>query len=547
MKISCQSCQAKYTIADDKVLGKIVKIRCKKCAATIVVNGNNPAVGPASGEGTDAAHGDTPGEWTVNVADGDQRTMTDQEIAAAFRSGLVNDETFCWRDGMADWAALREIPELYATCTAGAGGGARALQGPSSGEVASADVLASGAASAAHPAADDGPGIEVPRAAGAASAAAAPTAARRAGGGRAPIADLFGGVAQAGGEEDVMTSAPAKVPQADESQDPQRLTGARNENSVLFSLSALTGKSEPPPRSPDSEASGLIDIRQLSAQFGDDDQKRKSSRVDDIMNLSGGGFASVLTAPVLSAPTIEPYAEGRPGAAASLAPGAGRSKGLVFLALGVGVVVIVGAVGGAMSIMHKGTDAVASARGASSAPTAASSAAPDDSASAAAAQSAVAQAATASATPTPSASVPTPSASPGTANPEPSASGASANTAAQAADTRAAKSAGPSKEAPAKTAPAAAESDQPFNMGEAKAKLGAAAEGVQSCKKGDVSGTGHVVITFAPSGAVQSAVVEGAPFEGTAAGACVAAHFRAVRVPAFSGSPFKVRKSFTIN
>ena len=41
MKISCQSCQAKYTIADEKVLGKIVKIRCKKCGATIVVNGSD--------------------------------------------------------------------------------------------------------------------------------------------------------------------------------------------------------------------------------------------------------------------------------------------------------------------------------------------------------------------------------------------------------------------------------------------------------------------------------------------------------------------------
>ena len=37
MKIQCQSCQAKYTIADEKVLGKIVKIRCKKCSATIVI------------------------------------------------------------------------------------------------------------------------------------------------------------------------------------------------------------------------------------------------------------------------------------------------------------------------------------------------------------------------------------------------------------------------------------------------------------------------------------------------------------------------------
>src|ERR1022692_2953486 len=58
MKISCQSCQAKYTIADDKVLGKIVKIRCKKCGETIVVNGSGAAeeavAGPAYPEPTAA-------------------------------------------------------------------------------------------------------------------------------------------------------------------------------------------------------------------------------------------------------------------------------------------------------------------------------------------------------------------------------------------------------------------------------------------------------------------------------------------------------------
>lgn len=534
MKISCQSCQAKYTIADDKVLGKIVKIRCKKCAATIVVNGTNAAIA-APGDGADAAHDEAPREWTVNVADGDQRTMTDEEVATAYRSGLVNDETYCWRDGMADWSALREIPALLAACTGGAGSAPAVSPVGLSPDHDSADISASSAASAAQGAAA-GKGLEVDilRAAG----TGGPPAARRAAGGRAPIADLFGGVAQAGGEDDVMTSAPAKLPQADESHDPHKLTGARNENSVLFSLSALTGKSEPPPRSPDSEASGLIDIRQLSAQLGADD-KKKSSRVDDIMNLSGGGFASVLTAPVLSAPTIEPHGGSRAGAAASLAPGAGRSKGLVFLAIGVGALVIVGAVGGAMSMMHKSADAAASAGAPSSQPKAASAAAPDDSAPAAPMQSALSQAATASAAPS-------------AAVPEPAASGAATakdtSSAAQAADARTAKG-GPAlpKEAPAKSAPAAAESDQPFNMGEAKAKLGAAAEGVQSCKRGDVTGTGHVVITFAPSGAVQSAAIEGAPFEGTAAGACVAAHFRAVRVPPFGGSPFKVRKSFNIN
>src|SRR5262245_57779853 len=55
MKIQCQSCQAKYTIADEKVLGKVVKIRCKKCSATIVINGNEQP----------QAHGDDGGDTHV--------------------------------------------------------------------------------------------------------------------------------------------------------------------------------------------------------------------------------------------------------------------------------------------------------------------------------------------------------------------------------------------------------------------------------------------------------------------------------------------------
>jgi hypothetical protein len=84
-------------------------------------------------------------------------------------------------------------------------------------------------------------------------------------------------------------------------------------------------------------------------------------------------------------------------------------------------------------------------------------------------------------------------------------------------------------------------------MGEAKARLAAAATAAQGCKKGDATGTGRVVVLFASSGAAQSATVSGPPFEGTPTGNCVAARFRTVRVPAFSGSPFSVSKSFTIN
>src|SRR6476659_2861546 len=69
MKIQCQSCQAKYTIADEKVLGKVVKIRCMKCSATIVINGNEQQ--SVTDAGADAGAYDYAGQggepWTVNV------------------------------------------------------------------------------------------------------------------------------------------------------------------------------------------------------------------------------------------------------------------------------------------------------------------------------------------------------------------------------------------------------------------------------------------------------------------------------------------------
>jgi len=554
MKITCQACAAKYTIADDKVLGKIVKIRCKKCGATIVVNGNDPsAVAGAAAEPPRAfdyaAQSAGVEQWTVNVADGDQRTMSDPELVAAYQAGIVNDETFCWKDGMTDWLPLREIEQLYSACTATRVAPAGAIAGMAAGMVpdeGATRIQDTGAAlfgggsspapayAAPLPAAGSGNGV------GEAMSPAAPIAARRAGG-RAPGADLFAGAAQAGGEDDVMTSAPAGMPQVH--GDAPALTGARNENSVLFSLNALTSKPGPgggAPMPATSEASGLIDIRQLSAQVGIGEEKKRS-RIDDIMNLAGGGaFSPSLSGPVLSAPPIEEYAAPPPDMAmpGTMAPPA-KSKALIFLAIGIGAFVIVGAIGAAVMFTHKGDEASTDKAAAN------------------------ASAASATASPTPSASVAMTEPPPAASAPEP-ASATAAPPPAATETTQPAAAPEPPKPAPAhqaaaapretpheshrESAPAPAPaSDQPFNMGEAKAKLGAVAESLQSCKRGDVTGTGRVIITFSPSGRVQSAVISGPPFEGTPTGSCVAARFRAVRVPAFGGSPFSVSKHFTVN
>jgi hypothetical protein len=240
-----------------------------------------------------------------------------------------------------------------------------------------------------------------------------------------------------------------------------------------------------------------------------------------------------LAAPSLSAPAIEEYAE----AGASRGPG-GRNKGLIFLAVGAGAFLIVAAVGAATVFMHGKGEGAAQATNDKMTVIASTGDTP-----AATIRSAAAMAAP------PAGDVPS---APGAAPAEPS----PAAKAAAPSNYTPPKENKPFVSAPAVAAvqpraaprPAAAVVDQPFNMGEAKARLGAAASAAAGCKRpSGPMGTGRIVVVFAPSGAAQSASVSGQPFEGTPTGACVASRFRAVRVPAFSGSPFSVSKSFTVN
>ncbi len=248
---------------------------------------------------------DAGGAWTLNVAEGDQRTMTSDEVVSAYRSGVVTDETFCWKDGMGDWLPLREVQELYEVCAANS---AAAPPPPDPASWARTE--------------------EPPR---------PPQPGRVAGRGGA---DLFSSAAQAGGEDEVMTSAPVGTPHARPAPSPgpvdDKMTGERNENSVLFSLSALTAKgpgggpAKPP--APGAEASGLIDIRQLSAQLHSTDDKKKN-RIDDIMNLAGGGaFSPSLGGPILAAPAVAEYTAPDEAGAPAAAAAEKKGRGVVIAA-----------------------------------------------------------------------------------------------------------------------------------------------------------------------------------------------------------------------
>jgi predicted Zn finger-like uncharacterized protein len=264
MKITCQSCQSKYNVADEKVQGKIVKIRCRKCGGTIVVNATSTATAASPTNGTPAADdaavspgalGDgTADEWHVNVGEGDPRTMALAELVSAYNAGQVTSETFVWSDGMTDWKPLAEVDAIVAAIHAAAGAAAppgqpavqeRAVE-PHFPPAAARPVeepppQAVASAAAPPPAAYEPPAADygVPYAA---QAAAAPVEAKRAAVVKRETRgrDLF---STQGGEE-LQTSAPAASDVVGQTMDDGKLTGQRNENSVLFSLAVLTKDAE---------------------------------------------------------------------------------------------------------------------------------------------------------------------------------------------------------------------------------------------------------------------------------------------------------------
>jgi predicted Zn finger-like uncharacterized protein len=592
MKITCQSCQAKYTIADEKVVGKTVKIKCKKCGATVVVNGTEaaarapyPGPPPMDEEGaTRVFSGPEPGaappsdEWTVNVSDEDQRSMTTGQIAQGYAAGTITADTYVWRDGMSDWLPLSSVPELVTAVSRPApAAGGPAQPSPIADEATAAMTAQQHAAFAGaaapqpqEPAAALGLGgtmVQQPYTAPSVAYGASPApqaveaapaaAARRASSAGRSGVDLFGGTSEQRAGAGGMFPA-AAAPARD---DHDRLVGERNENSVLFSLSALTASenASKPARGRDDS---LIDMRPAPAA-----PAAGRRDVDDIMNLGGGGFASpILAPPPLLAPVVEPPPQAAPAVPASV-PGAqgmgamsvpppkkGSMVGLIA-----GVTISIGLVGGAAiyflrpappppaasqesataSVHPSATPAATAAAPATAAP----APAPADTASAAPSASAVAAAAPTEAPSAKPAAAAAAAASPGKPD-KPSAAAAAAAAAAPAP--AAAAPAAPAKTAEPAPAPAAAGNE--FNRGAAASALGGAAGAAKGCKKPDgPTGSGRVKVTFAPSGNVTSAVVDGPPFSGTSVGGCIAAAFRGAHVPPFDGAPVVVSKSFTIN
>jgi len=305
MKIVCDSCQAKYSIADEKVQGKAFKIRCKKCNHIIVVRSGGAPAADAVAE-PKPAPAEAQGTWYI-VVEGEQvGPLAEPDIAARLGRGEITGETLVWKEGLADWMQLSAVPELAQASSPQATSAARSASVPPAEPAPirrdSARMRTYGSAKEAARAAAPGEDIfskPAQAASGAADLFASPPGAfsPAASDPSASASSGFSFGAAAAASSESAASAPGN------GAGQSHLTGQRNENSVLFSLANLealavpssSGSARAPSTVSSTEGSGLIDIRSMAARtIGE------SGR--------GDGFLGSDSLPTFSTPQFSPVA-----------------------------------------------------------------------------------------------------------------------------------------------------------------------------------------------------------------------------------------------
>jgi predicted Zn finger-like uncharacterized protein len=142
MKFSCPNCTAKYQIADDKVAGRTVKMKCRKCGTVIpivaqpskstvarapIVHAHSLKPTPGRG-GPPTVPAQAPAAvWHAGIGGSAQGPMTEAQLGELVRGGSATRETFVWKEGMDGWKQLDQVPELASVLA----GGATALGPPS--------------------------------------------------------------------------------------------------------------------------------------------------------------------------------------------------------------------------------------------------------------------------------------------------------------------------------------------------------------------------------------------------------------------------------
>ncbi len=148
MKFCCERCQTRYSIGDEKVKGKVLKIRCKTCGNIIVVR-EQMAQGEAVPQALAAGGGGSPApsrpeptqaspnplatapaaqsagtasselEWFVAIKGKQHGPARADDIGRLYREGKITERTYLWHDQLPSWTRLKDLPEFASVIAEG--------------------------------------------------------------------------------------------------------------------------------------------------------------------------------------------------------------------------------------------------------------------------------------------------------------------------------------------------------------------------------------------------------------------------------------------
>jgi predicted Zn finger-like uncharacterized protein len=141
LNFSCPQCQRRYVIADEKVAGKAVRLRCKNCQAVIALQGPPLQEEAPPEEGATRAFSledmerlkaaeralarpapaapapvrpaaPPPASWYAMVQGQQVGPLSEEGLRAQVAAGAIGARNFLWREGLAEWKRGAELAEL---------------------------------------------------------------------------------------------------------------------------------------------------------------------------------------------------------------------------------------------------------------------------------------------------------------------------------------------------------------------------------------------------------------------------------------------------
>ena len=116
MKFNCSQCNTRYTIAAEKIEGKVLKIRCKVCQNVMVVRGERAKTGsvqiPSPSLPPDPLGPVDELEWYAAPGNEQFGPMPLERVLSMIRSGEIGRETLIWNETFDEWIAANHVDQL---------------------------------------------------------------------------------------------------------------------------------------------------------------------------------------------------------------------------------------------------------------------------------------------------------------------------------------------------------------------------------------------------------------------------------------------------